>query len=336
MEYFNKQIVSWYKDNKRVLPWRLDKNPYHIWISEIMLQQTRIEAVKEYYKRFIDRIPNVYELSIISDDELLKLWQGLGYYNRAKNLKKAAQMIMNDYHGIFPNTYEELIKLPGIGEYTAGAISSIAFNYPMTAIDGNVMRVYTRYTNQDLDVSLDSTKKYIKEELLKIIPKESGNFNEGIMELGETVCLPNTTPDCEICPLASKCLAKKNNTQEFIPRKVIKQEKKEEKYTVLLLLFGDKIAIKKRTNSLLNGLYEFPNMEGFKTKKELQSIYGKKINKGIDNTHIFSHRKWIMKSFIIEPKEMDNDYIWVSFNDIENIYSIPTAFLPFYEELKKK
>lgn len=329
-------LLNWYLENKRELPWRKDKDPYHVWISEIMLQQTRIEAVKGYYGRFMKVLPNIEALSKVEEDELLKLWEGLGYYNRARNLKKAAIQIMNEYNGEFPNGYEEILKLSGIGEYTAGAISSISFNRKEVAIDGNVMRVYARVMNKDIDVSDLKVKKEIGIEIKKILPENSGDFNEGIMELGETICLPNAIPKCDICPLAKSCLAHKYHTETFIPRKVIKKDKKEEYYTVLLFICNDKIALHKRGNGLLKNMWEFPNIEGKLTKKDILERFStvKKIEEGIENTHIFTHKKWYMKSYFIKADILSLDYVWASLEEIKKEYAIPTAFMPFLEYLE--
>lgn len=338
MEKIVEPLLEWYLENKRELPWRKDKDPYHVWISEIMLQQTRIEAVKGYYNRFMKRLPNIEALSRINEDELLKLWEGLGYYNRARNLKKAAIQIMDEYHGLFPNEYEEILKLPGIGEYTAGAISSISFNRKEVAIDGNVMRVYARVMNKDIDVSDSKVKKEIGIKIKKILPEQSGDFNEGIMELGETVCLPNAIPKCEICPLSNCCLAHKNHSENSIPKKVIKKEKKEEIYTVLLMICKDKVALHKRENGLLKNMWEFPNVEGKLTKKEVLKNLStaKTVEKGIQNTHIFTHKKWFMTSYIIEVDALFDDYAWVSLEKIQKDYAIPTAFMPFLEYLEDR
>lgn len=198
-------LLQWYQENKRILPWRMEKEPYKIWISEIMLQQTRIEAVKEYYKRFMAEIPTVQDLANIEEEKLLKLWQGLGYYNRARNLKKAAQMIEEQYNGKMPCTYNELVNLPGIGEYTAGAIASIAYNEKVTAVDGNVLRVVSRIIGNKKNVLENETKREITQLLQDVVPDEAGDFNEGLMELGEVICLPNQEPLCSECPLKEKC-----------------------------------------------------------------------------------------------------------------------------------
>ena len=329
-------LLNWYQENKRDLPWRKDKDPYHIWISEIMLQQTRIEAVITYYERFMKRLPSIQDLSLISEDELLKLWEGLGYYSRARNLKKAASIIMEQYSGTFPNTFQKIITLPGIGEYTAGAISSICFKEKEVSVDGNVMRVYLRVEDKDLDINDLKTKKMIGEKIKKILPKESGDFNQAIMELGETICIPNGTPKCNICPLINHCKAKKNHRESCIPRKTKKKEKEEEFYTVFLLKYKDFFAIQKRENGLLTNMWEFPNKKGKLSKKEIEEIFSKNCEKAISSTHIFTHKKWIMDSYLIEVKNQLEEYTWLSLNEIEQSYAIPTAFKPFLNYLKIK
>ena len=331
-------ILNWYQENKRPLPWRKDKDPYHVWISEIMLQQTRIEAVIDYYERFMKRLPTIQDLAEVEEDELLKLWEGLGYYSRARNLKKAAIKIMEEYHGIFPNNYEDIKSLPGIGDYTAGAISSICFDLPEVAIDGNVMRVFCRVTNKDLDVGDLKTKKYIGEEIKKIIPSSSGDFNQGIMELGEVICIPGGVPKCDICPLKNHCLGHIKKRECLIPRKINKTKKLEEEYTLFLLKCGDKFAIRKRESGLLKNMWEFPNQSGFLTYDEVKEIIPNitSITLGITNTHIFSHKKWYMNSYFIEVKKEIKDYTWETIESIEKNYAIPTAFMPFFEDIKKR
>mgnify|MGYP002868505958 CR=1 FL=1 len=243
-------ILKWYLENKRDLPWRRNKDPYHVWISEIMLQQTRIEAVIDYYHRFMEKIPTIQALSETPEDELLKLWEGLGYYSRARNLKKAAIKIMEEFEGVFPNNYKDILSLPGIGEYTAGAISSICFSLPEVAIDGNVMRVYCRVMDLDLDVSDLKVKKEIGEEIKKILPKNSGDFNQGIMELGEVLCIPGGISKCSECPLKYRCLAHLNKRESLIPRKILKKEKMNEEYTLFLMECNHKYALRKRDSGL--------------------------------------------------------------------------------------
>ncbi len=331
-------ILNWYQEYKRDLPWRKDINPYHVWISEVMLQQTRIESVIQYYNRFMERVPDIKSLSEISEDELLKLWEGLGYYSRARNLRKAAIKIMEKFDGIFPNQYEDILSLPGIGEYTAGAISSICYNLPHASVDGNVMRVYCRVCNLDLDISDLNVKKDIKEKVEAILPIESGDFNQGIMELGEVICLPNGIPKCNECPLQYHCLAHLNGCESLIPRKISKKEKLEEEYTLFLIKCGEKYALHKRVDGLLKNMWEFPNMEGFLTFDEVkEKVPGTlRVEMGITNTHIFTHKKWYMNSYFIEVKEELSEYSWFSLDEIEKKHALPTAFRPFFDYLIKK
>lgn len=344
MKELSDKITKWYLENKRDLPWRKDQNPYHVWISEIMLQQTRIEAVLSYYQRFMKELPTIESLSKVEDDKLLKLWEGLGYYNRARNLKKAAIEIMEKHHGTFPNTFEEIISLPGIGEYTASAISSICFSLPEVTIDGNVLRVYTRVFEDNSIIDQEKTRKQIREKLMKIVPKNSGDFNEGLMELGETICLPNGIPKCEICPLKDLCQSRKNKTSLNYPVKNPKKEKKIEHLTVFMLIKENKILIEKRMQEgVLQGLWQFPNINQVMTKKEVEeycnykNIHPIKIEKGISYTHIFTHKKWVMNSYIITLDNKENlEGIFVTKEMMEEAYSIPGAFQPFKNDFIKR
>lgn len=254
-------IVKWYQEQEKTLPWKQDKEPYHIWVSEIMLQQTRIEAVKKYYRRFMKELPTIHDLANVPEEKLLKLWEGLGYYSRAKNLKKAAIQIEQEYNGKLPTSYTELLKLSGIGEYTAGAIASISFKEKVPAVDGNVLRVISRVLASKEDVLLPETKRKITKKLLEIMPDEPGDFNEGLMELGEKICLPNTVPLCEKCPIQEFCMANKENLTNEIPVRVKKQKRKIENKTVFILKYKNEIAIRKREKTgILANLYEFPNV----------------------------------------------------------------------------
>lgn len=336
-------LLEWYLENKRMLPWRKTKDPYHIWISEIMLQQTRIEAVIPYYERFMRRLPDISSLASINEDELLKLWEGLGYYNRARNLKKAALIMMKDYNGMFPDTYEEIKKLPGIGEYTASAIASICFNEQTPTVDGNVLRVLARVKEDKRNVDLIRTKKEVRKELEKIIPKDSGNFNESLMELGEVICLPNTTPKCEICPIKAFCKANLHQSWNKFPKKGEKNSKKELFYTILLMSFKDEYAIIKRNEKqILHSLWEFPNLEGKLSKKEVEeylkslNIKDTKIKEGISSKHIFTHQIWYLTSFEIELTNKPAYFTWKKIDEIKKDYAIPGAFKPFLEEIKTK
>lgn len=335
-------LSTWYQENKRSLPWRVDKNPYYVWISEIMLQQTRIEAVIPYYQRFINNLPTIHDLACIKEDKLLKLWEGLGYYSRAKNLKKAAQIIESEYQGIFPKNYEEILKLPGIGEYTASAIASICFNQKEVTIDGNVLRVYTRFFNDNSNIDDVKVKKEIRKHLMNLIPNDAGNFNQGMMELGETICLPKGLPKCQECPLNQACLAYKKNTYQTLPQKKKKITKKEEEYTILIYQYQNKYALyQRKEESLLQNLWSFPQLEGNITKKELVSYLEKNqisysnIEEEINYTHIFTHKKWKMKSYKVVLKDINNlPYPFYSKEEIQKHHALASAYKPFLDALK--
>ena len=335
-------LSTWYQENKRSLPWRVDKNPYHVWISEIMLQQTRIEAVIPYYQHFINNLPTIHDLACIEEDKLLKLWEGLGYYSRAKNLKKAAQIIESEYQGIFPKNYEEILKLPGIGEYTASAIASICFNQKEVTIDGNVLRVYTRFFNDNSNIDDVKVKKEIRKHLMNLIPNDAGNFNQGMMELGETICLPKGLPKCQECPLNQACLAYKKNTYQTLPQKKKKITKKEEEYTILIYQYQNKYALyQRKEESLLQNLWSFPQLEGNITKKELVSYLEKNqisytnIEEEINYTHIFTHKKWKMKSYKVVLKDINNlPYPFYSKEEIQKHHALASAYKPFLDASK--
>lgn len=334
MKKIVKPLNKWYKENKRILPWREEQTAYHVWISEIMLQQTRIEAVKKYYARFMEQIPTIKDLANIEEEKLLKLWEGLGYYNRARNLKKAAMMIQEKYEGQMPKSYEELIKLPGIGEYTAGAISSICYNEKVPAVDGNVLRVIARLTGNKENVLFSKTKKQITNLLQENMPEEAGIFNEAIMELGEVICIPNGKPLCEVCPIQKNCIAyQKNLTQEIPLRQKEKKRTKVEK-TVFMIKCKDKIAIQKRKEKgLLAGMYEFPNVDIFLSKQEANQLLQewnlkiKSINKKGNYCHIFTHIEWNIIGYEVIVEVEKEDLLWVTEKQMNKKYAIPTAFL---------
>lgn len=333
-------LVLWFEENGRMLPWRKDKKAYHIWISEIMLQQTKIEAVKNYYTRFMETLPTIQDLAQIEEEKLLKLWEGLGYYSRARNLKKAAIMIEQEYGGSMPNTYEKLLTLPGIGEYTAGAIASIAFNQKVPAVDGNVLRVVSRVIENSEDVLLPATKKKITAQLKLIMPEKAGVFNEAIMELGELICIPNGMPLCDQCPLKDLCLARAHNTTLTIPKREKKSKRKHEKITVMIIQYKDKVAIKKRKSTgLLANMYEFPNILGHLTVEEIKewccnnNLTVKNISEGKKHKHVFTHVEWDMTGYIVEVEGISNSFIWDTRDNILNNYPIPTAFLKFKKDI---
>lgn len=331
-------LLNWYDHNARILPWREDPTPYRVWISEIMLQQTRVEAVKPYYERFMKELPDVEALASVDDDRLMKLWEGLGYYNRARNLKAAANQIMDDYGGQMPADYEQLLSLKGIGEYTAGAIGSIAFHLPVAAVDGNVLRVITRITGDERDILKQSVKRAITKDLLEIIPEtRAGDFNQALMELGAVVCIPNGQPKCSLCPWDTICRAYKEDLTDRIPRKMPKKKRKIEPKTVFLLEYQDKIAIRKReAQGLLAGLWEFPNTETIFSIEDLEQqleawqVRHYEFEATAKHKHIFSHVEWHMAGFYVECQEKpQEDFLWVSREELEDEYAIPSAFEAF-------
>lgn len=330
-------LLQWYEHSHRDLQWRRDKEPYHIWISEIMLQQTRVEAVKGYYERFMKKLPNIETLANVSDEELLKLWEGLGYYNRARNLKKAAQIIMEHCDGVFPNTPEEIRSLPGIGEYTVGAISSICFDRCTPAVDGNVLRVIARITEDYENIMNQSMKQRVNQQLIPVYPKERpGMFTQALMELGAMVCVPNGAPKCEECPVAGYCRAKKLKKTGKLPVKLVKKKVRKEQRTVLIAYFEGKIAIEKRADKgLLADLYQFPNEEGQRNEQEAMKLaeqmgfVPKRIERMLAYTHCFSHVEWDMNGYFFECREESKNKKWVSLEEVQQEYAIPSAFQPF-------
>jgi len=331
-------LLPWYRENRRDLPWRKDREPYHIWISEIMLQQTRVEAVKGYYNRFLNVLPTVEALANCDDDLLHKLWEGLGYYSRVRNLKKAAIVVMEQYCGIFPKNHWEVIDLPGIGAYTAGAICSIAYNQPTPAVDGNVLRVFSRLRNDPAPIDLPETKKAVTDALAEIYPEEAGDFTQALMELGATVCGPNKAPDCEHCPCKEICLAYRKGTADSLPVKSPKKPKKQEDRTVFVFRCDGRYALEKRpTKGLLAGLWQFPNVSGhLDTPQALETaqdmhLKPKEILREVERKHIFTHIQWNMKGIYLEVAEPSGDFTWLTPEEINTQAALPTAFKQFWD-----
>lgn len=335
-------LLEWYQLGHRDLPWRNSPTFYHVWLSEIMLQQTRVEAVKGYYGRFLEALPTIHDLATVEENALLKLWEGLGYYNRARNLQKAAIQIEMDFKGIPPEKYEDLLTLSGIGEYTAGAIASICYGEKVPAIDGNVLRVIARVTNDKSDIMLPATKKKINDLLTPILPDEVGDFNQALMELGAMICLPNGEPKCDSCPLQHLCQAYKNKTTSVIPVKTKKKKRKIVKKTILLCICYDKVAIQKRPNNgLLSGMWEFPNIEEYSTRAEILEWCKKHHMEPIrlielDNAkHIFTHLEWHMKGYAVMVPEINSDFTWVTWNYLNDEFAVPTAFKKYQDALQE-
>ncbi|MBU3840994.1 MAG: A/G-specific adenine glycosylase [Candidatus Ruminococcus intestinipullorum] len=331
-------LVTWYRENHRDLPWRNHVTAYRVWVSEIMLQQTRVEAVKPYYERFLKELPSIQALAEVPEDRLLKLWEGLGYYNRVRNMQKAACQMLKEYQGEFPNTYEEIRNLPGIGNYTAGAISSFAFGIPKPAVDGNVLRVVARILASREDIMKASVRGYIEKVIEEIIPIDApSDFNQGLIELGATICVPNGEPKCIECPVSFVCRARKEGIAMELPKKTKAKARKEEKRTVFVFQDGEGVAIRKRPKKgLLAGLYELPNIDGWLKKEEaieyskslgIVPIHIKKLPKA---KHIFSHVEWDMIGYEIKVDQLERncnaDMLFVKEEELKEKYSIPSAF----------
>lgn len=332
-------LLLWYTKNARALPWRADRKPYHVWISEIMLQQTRAETVAGYYTRFLFRLPDIAALAQAGEEELLKLWEGLGYYNRVRNLQKAARLIMEKYDGVFPSKYADIRALPGIGDYTAGAISSICFEQPQPAIDGNVLRVYARLTASDLPIDLITVKKQTAAALAAVYPAgHCGDFTQSLMELGATVCVPRT-PKCGACPVRSICTANQKQIADKLPVKQPKKEKRVEWRTVFFFRCEDKIALcKRKQTGLLSGLWQLPDLPGTLSVKEALEKAGQfgvcptAILREIHRAHIFTHIRWEMTCFVIDCGAMPNCFTWAAAEEIGRRYALPTAYRQFLSE----
>lgn len=339
-------LLDWFHNNKRTLPWRENKEPYRIWVSEIMLQQTRVEAVIPYFNRFMDRLPGVVDLAICPEEELLKLWEGLGYYNRVRNMQKAAIQIGELFHGDFPKNKCELETLSGIGSYTAGAIASIAFGEKVPAVDGNVLRVWMRLHNKTDDIAKQSTKKIVESEIMEWIPEECpGDFTQAMMELGATICVPNGPPKCEQCPLIDFCESRKQGTERILPVKAKLKPRKIQNKTILVIQKGNRVLLKKRkATGLLAGLYEFMNQDGVLAEEEVLAYVQEK---GLDSLritplgeakHIFSHIEWHMNGYLIRIDETkpDGKWLFADIDELDHKYAIPTAYQAYRKQIRKK
>jgi len=333
-------LLHWYERNARILRWREEPKPYYVWVSEIMLQQTRVEAVKGYFDRFLAELPDIKSLAEAEEEKLLKLWEGLGYYNRVRNMQKAARIVMEECGGELPADYETLKKLPGIGSYTAGAIASIAFGIPEPSVDGNVLRVLKRVAASFDDITKDKVKKELEEDVRRIMPQDRpGDFNQSLMELGATVCLPNGKPLCEQCPVMHLCKAFHQGVELQIPVKPPKKERKIEARTVYIIKQecrnGLEIVLHKRPDTgLLSGMWELPNEEGHRTEAEVQKLFPTAGVKRLpDGKHIFSHVEWRLWCYEIElakkctlPEHIEQGSKPFTLREIKEQISLPSAF----------
>ena len=337
-------LLQWYETHARTLPWRENVTPYRVWVSEIMLQQTRAETVKPYFERFMRELPAIRDLAECGRDRLLKLWEGLGYYNRVRNMQEAAKTVLSDYGGQLPADYDMLRALKGIGSYTAGAIASIAFGIPVPAVDGNVLRVIMRVCADDSDIAKQSVKTDVERRLTAVIPADrAGAFNQALMELGATVCLPNGAPLCTTCPLNAFCKARKQDIQMLLPVKGKAKKRKHEDLTILVIRDGDRVVLRKRPDrGLLAGLYEFPNLKGHLTQDEAiravqeMRLHPLHIRKLTDAGHIFSHVEWHMTGYMVQVDSLTREEAGLLFIEIEDMrerYPIPSAFAAYTKYL---
>ena len=333
-------LLQWFQENARVLPWRESPTPYRVWVSEIMLQQTRVEAVKPYFERFMRELPRIQDLAECEEERLLKLWEGLGYYNRVRNMQEAAKTVMEEFAGELPSDYGELLKLKGIGSYTAGAVASIAYHQPVPAVDGNVLRVITRVAEDSSDIMKQSVKTEIEKRLAEIIPADhAGQFNQALMELGAIVCLPNGQPLCGKCPWQSFCRARFHDKISEIPVKTKAKARKIQNRTVLVIRRQDKVILHKRpAKGLLAGMYEFPNVEGTLSEEEAlkwikqKNLQPLRIEKAGEAKHIFSHIEWHMTGYVIWIDELEKDVSGMLYLDLQEVnekYPIPAAFAAY-------
>lgn len=338
-------LLKWFKKHARVLPWRETPTPYRVWVSEIMLQQTRVQAVMPYFERFIKALPDIKALAECEEESLLKLWEGLGYYNRVRNMQEAAKTVLKEYKGSLPADYEALLKLKGIGSYTAGAIASIAYQIPVPAVDGNVLRVITRVSADTSDITKQSVKTEIEKLLIEIIPKnQAGEFNQALMELGATVCVPNGEPLCRECPWRKFCRARLEDKIEEIPVKTAKKARRIEKKTVFVIKQQKNIILRKREKKgLLAGMYEFPNTEGNLSEDEAlawikeQKLSPLRIQKLEEAKHIFSHVEWHMTGYEVWVDELEEDKSGMLYVDVEKAkekYPIPAAFAAYVKYME--
>ena len=338
------RLLEWYDSCRRILPWREDPTPYRVWVSEIMLQQTRVEAVKPYYERFLSSLPTVRDLAEAPEEQLLKLWEGLGYYNRVRNLQKGAQQVIKEYGGEIPGSFEKLCALPGVGEYTAGAVASIAFGLPVPAVDGNVLRVFSRLLAREDDIVDPKVKKRMGQEISELIPHDrAGDFNQSLMELGATVCLPNGTPKCEECPLGEFCRAHELGIEESLPKKAAKKARKIEERTVFLLTCRGKIALGRRPEKgLLAGMWELPGAAGkldetgAAEQVKAWALQARKLKKLPAAKHIFTHVEWRMISWAGEVREEASGFRWADGEELAEKITLPSAFRAYFSEMEQR
>ena len=336
-------LLPWYRENRRVLPWREEVSAYRTWVSEIMLQQTRVEAVKPYYDRFLEAFPTVEALAAAPEERVLKLWEGLGYYSRARNLQRAAQVVVERYQGQVPASFEALRSLPGVGDYTAGAIASITFQLPVPAVDGNVLRVISRVLARRDNILDPKVKRRMEGELAGVLPARVGDFNQSLMELGAMVCLPGRAPKCLLCPLREVCLGFAQGVAQELPVKAKAKPRRVEERTVFLLFHGKTLALRKRpAKGLLAGLWELPSTEGALTQDQAREFLlsqGVELVEGLSPgpraKHVFSHVEWHMTAWTARVAGEAPGFTWVTAGDLREGYALPSAFKAFFPSIEE-
>ena len=327
-------LLAWYDQHARTLPWRGIHDPYRTWVSETMLQQTRVETVMGYYARFLERFPTVADLAAAPEDDVLKMWEGLGYYSRARNLHKGAKQVMTEYGGVIPADVEQLRKISGIGPYTAGAIASIAFDQPVPAVDGNVIRVVSRLRGIRENVGIPSVRRALEGEAASLVPQlRPGDFNQALMDLGSAICTPGT-PSCEKCPLRDECDAYAAGDAEDLPVLPRKNPPKVIDYAVCLIFSGDRVLMRQRTEAMLKGLWVFPMAEGKYTLrqvpaavKKLTKLAAKDVQSAGEAKHVFTHQIWQMQLYTMtvpEDAQAPNGYQFIPVGEMHTL-AIPTA-----------
>lgn len=332
-------LLCWYRENRRLLPFRVNPTPYGVWVSEIMLQQTRVAAALEHYRRFMAELPTIAALAECDEQRLLKLWEGLGYYSRARNLQKAAQVVMQQHGGQLPADYKALRALPGIGDYTAGAIGSICFGLPVPAVDGNVLRVFSRLYDDDGDITRPDTKRTCTQRVLACMPpEEPGDFNQALMELGALVCLPGSAVRCAECPAAEFCRAKASGRAPQLPVKAAPKARRLQPVTVLLVQnsAGEYLLQQRGAKGLLAGLWQPFLLERALDAQEAASLLDKTglqaryTGPGPIAKHIFSHIEWQMHSLCFAAEgPAPAGCVWADRAALDETYPLPGAFCAY-------
>ena len=337
-------LLAWYDAGHRDLPWRAQPTPYRVWVSEIMLQQTRVEAVRGYFDRWMQALPDIPALAAAEEAVYMKLWEGLGYYSRVRNLHRAAAEVCAQYGGELPADYDKLLALPGVGDYTAGAVASIAFGMPVPAVDGNVLRVAARLDNDFTPITDAKYKRQVRERFAALMPADRpGDLNQSLMELGATVCLPNGAPRCGDCPLQHLCLGFHHDNAATLPIRTAKKARRVENRTVLLVRCGTLVGITRRpANGLLAGLWELPALEGHLSPAETRAALaaqGWQVQHLLSlrpAKHVFTHVEWHMDGYYVELTAQPDGLTFVSPADLRASYALPSAFRSFLSVIEEE